>query len=557
MAEAEGKTSVAALTSACLSIVIGLLGMFLGLMLGMRLSNKTGEGHSSGTTPKGTEAKQSDMAIESEFCKALEDPEATEFRRQLTGGCPLTPKVGPRNMNPQLQNAELESASCVSLQAKHCSNRVYGLGGYSRSNRVMICMVGLPARGKSYITQMLIRYLHWTGFPVKSFNAGVLRRQEGMAGASANFFRSDDSNANATRERLASICMEEAISWLCEQTSACVAIFDATNTTVKRRKVIMERCRRSQGITPLFVESICDDPRILEANYNLKLGNDDYQSMDPEQARSDFLDRIAAYETRYEKICDDENDGDISYIKLFNVGQKVSMYQCAGYMTSQIGFYLSNIHISPRCIWLTRHGESTDQIKGVLGSVMDELTESGTKYCQALGSFVRSRQNQMKQDGVKEGAEMLALMATAPVHAATLRALTPCEGSQNFHAMSTSLLNELDGGDCNGMSYEQIREDFPDLWAERERNKLNFRYPGAGGESYADVIDRLKPIIIELERQRRSMVVISHLAVQRCLYAYFSGCPIDEMPYLELDMHTVYELRPGPFGTRIEAHKLG
>ena len=24
--------------------------------------------------------------------------------------------------------------------------------------------------------------------------------------------------------------------------------------------------------------------------------------------------------------------------------------------------------------------------------------------------------------------------------------------------MSTSLLNELDGGDCNGMSYEQIRE---------------------------------------------------------------------------------------------------
>ena len=30
---------------------------------------------------------------------------------------------------------------------------------YSQSNRVLLCMVGLPARGKSYITKMLMRYL--------------------------------------------------------------------------------------------------------------------------------------------------------------------------------------------------------------------------------------------------------------------------------------------------------------------------------------------------------------------------------------------------------------
>jgi 6-phosphofructo-2-kinase len=29
------------------------------------------------------------------------------------------------------------------------------------------------------------------------------------------------------------------------------------------------------------------------------------------------------------------------------------------------------------------------------------------------------------------------------------------------------------------------------------------RYPGAGGESYVDVIQRVRPIIVELERQRR------------------------------------------------------
>ena len=31
---------------------------------------------------------------------------------------------------------------------------------------------------------------------------------------------------------------------------------------------------------------------------------------------------------------------------------------------SRIGFFLSNIHIQPRCIWLTRHAESGDQLSG-------------------------------------------------------------------------------------------------------------------------------------------------------------------------------------------------
>jgi len=37
-------------------------------------------------------------------------------------------------------------------------------------------------------------------------------------------------------------------------------------------------------------------------------------------------------------------------------------------------------------------------------------------------------------------------------------------------------------------------------------------------------------------------------AVQRCLYAYFMGIPMTEIPYLELPMHVVIELTPGPFG---------
>ena len=47
---------------------------------------------------------------------------------------------------------------------------------------LVIAMVGLPARGKSYIVKMLIRYLTWIGFETEVFNVGSYRRKIGLAG---------------------------------------------------------------------------------------------------------------------------------------------------------------------------------------------------------------------------------------------------------------------------------------------------------------------------------------------------------------------------------------
>merc|ERR1739848_300392 len=114
----------------------------------------------------------------------------------------------------------------------------------------------------------------------------------------------------------------------------------------------------------------------------------------------------------------------------------------------------------------------------------------------------------------------------------------------------------MDRGDYAAISYDRIKPDHPQVWEKRQQDPLHFRYPGVGGESYSDVIGRLRPIIIELERQRRSVLVISHLAVQRCLYGYFTGCPMEDIPNLEMDMHSVVELRPGPFGCLVIATNL-
>jgi broad specificity phosphatase PhoE len=479
----------------------------------------------------------------------FDEEDATPYERQVTpNGTAFSPVARSEN-KPTSEHKLLDMG------------QVYGLGGYSQYNRVLLCMVGLPARGKSYIVKMLTRYLTWSGFPVKAFNAGNLRRHMGKAGAGADFFDKNNKEMSALRERIASQCMEEAISWLEEQAGVCVAIFDATNTTRKRRAKIVQRCGKGSGLTPVFVESICDDPEILKENYRLKLGNDDYQGMDPEKARTDFLERVRQYEEAYEAVEDEEHGEHISYIKMFNVGQKIVMHRITGYLTSQVASYLSNCHICQRSIWLTRHAETEDQLAGKLGSVREELTPNGQRYGRFVAEMLRSCKRQMLKAGETTDREVLVLLGTAAVHAATLNSLKSipddAEDRIEFKAMSTSLLNELDGGICNGMTYEQIKQAHPDIWAAREQDKLNFRYPGAGGESYADVIGRLRPIIIELERQRRSVLVISHLAVQRCLYAYFTGCPIQDTPYLELGMHTVVELRPKPLGAAVRQSGMG
>ena len=52
--------------------------------------------------------------------------------------------------------------------------------------RVVIAMVGLPARGKSYISKAIVRYLQFLGVSCKLFNAGNKRRDQGGAGAGAS-----------------------------------------------------------------------------------------------------------------------------------------------------------------------------------------------------------------------------------------------------------------------------------------------------------------------------------------------------------------------------------
>ena len=270
-----------------------------------------------------------------------------------------------------------------------------------------------------------------------------------------------------------------------------IAVFDATNTTISRRLKLANRAKK-ENVSLLFVESICDDQSVLVRNYDLKLRNDDYKNTDPEEARADFLRRVAEYEKVYEvcvwvcgerrtvstasyglndilnnlsfilsiiylyRVCldliyqtieDFEDSSNISYIKLINVGQKIIARNCQGYLPSQVAFYLQNIHIFPRKIYLTVNPErlvvrspsagfSLYALSMSEGEGSKGLSSQGRSFSSSLYDYILHEQQSSLVD---KGKEVIVLTGTSDVHYESVRVLA----ERGISAFYSPLLNEL------------------------------------------------------------------------------------------------------------------
>ncbi|XP_018354655.1 PREDICTED: 6-phosphofructo-2-kinase/fructose-2,6-bisphosphatase 1 isoform X1 [Trachymyrmex septentrionalis] len=398
----------------------------------------------------------------------------------------------------------------------------------------VIAMVGLPARGKTYISKKLCRYLNWIGINTKVFNLGEYRRHATTAYQCHEFFRPDNIKAMAIRTQCAKDALNDVCQWL-ESGDGEVAVFDATNSTVDRRQLIRDIVVRKMGFKLFFVESVCNDPEIVEQNImEVKVSSPDYANMKKEDVLADFMLRIEHYQERYQPL-DEELETDLSFMKIYNTGEKVLVHKHEGHIQSRIVYYLMNIHIVPRTIYLTRHGESLMNLEGRIGGDSD-LSERGHEYGKALADYISNQNIQ----GLRVWTSWLkrTIQTAADVKAPQER---------------WKALSEIDAGICEEMTYEEISSKYPTDFAARDQNKFSYRYPR--GESYEDLVARLEPVIMELERQG-NVLVVSHQAVIRCLLAYFLDKSADELPYLEVPLHTIMKLTPVAYGCKVEHIRL-
>jgi hypothetical protein len=152
-------------------------------------------------------------------------------------------------------------------------------------------------------------------------------------------------------------------------------------------------------MTLIFLESICDDPATIAANVALKvsMGDPDYKDTSREDAKRDFLRRIKEYEAVYETITEPH----LSYFKIINVGDQVTVCRIHGYLQSRIAFYLMNLHLKPRSIFFSRVRSGTAQAESPLNCLFISSTarasstwrgkSAGIQTCQSVDSDTQRR----------------------------------------------------------------------------------------------------------------------------------------------------------------------
>ncbi|KAK4698012.1 hypothetical protein P7C71_g144, partial [Lecanoromycetidae sp. Uapishka_2] len=537
-------------------------------------------------------------------------------------------------------------------------------------SKLVIVMVGLPARGKSYITKKIARYLNWLQHDTRIFNVGERRRvaaaapvptpsprstnrsissttaslngilkapatpsakiqingktppetphaalpmpalnldeevqplqslsseengtanshpvphhsAEPMDPQTAEFFDPNNEKAAHIRDDIAMATLDELLDYILDRGGS-VGIFDATNSTLERRKMVMQRIKDRAGpeLGVLFLESLCIDETILESNMRLKLSGPDYKDQDPVTALEDFKKRVALYEQKYVPLGLYEEKNNMPYVSMIDVGRKVVAHQVGGFLSAQLVSYLLNFNLAARQIWITRHGESVDNVNGKIGGDSD-LSGYGHAYARALTAFTKHERqvwdihqrdkalsthfppqegdttppnpdyNHGEEDGVNASKSFCVWTSMLKRSIQTAQYFD----EDDFDIKQMRMLDELNAGNMEGLTYEEIMTKHAYEYQLRKGDKLNYRYPGAGGEGYLDIINRLRPVIVEVERMTDHVLLVGHRSVARVLLAYFMGLKREDVADLDVPLGMLYMLEPKPYGVDFKAYK--
>ncbi len=223
-----------------------------------------------------------------------------------------------------------------------------------------------------------------------------------------------------------------------------------------------------------------------------------------------------------------------------------------------------NLHTLPRTLYFTRHGQSEYNLLGKIGGDSG-LSHNGQEYARRLAKFAKETIATETKivDGKEVKIEVPARLWTSTLVRTkeTAQHIEHNEFEQTWDNGDTGMwrqfrqnerrnLDELYAGICDGMTYKEISEIYPEEFQARQTDKLAYRYPR--GESYMDVTLRLEPLAHDLERTREPLLIVAHQGILRILYAYFMGLSREEAPYVKIPLNHVIILTPHAYGCHEE-----
>lgn len=174
---------------------------------------------------------------------------------------------------------------------------------------------------------------------------------------------------------------------------------------------------------------------------------------------------------------------------------------------------------------LVRHAEPTEDARGRCYGRLDiELSESGREQCRRLAAQL--------------SGEPVAAIVCSP----RLRARDTADAIAEPHRLPVTVLDqlrELDFGELEGRTYEEIAASRPELYERWMTEPTTLRFPG--GEGYADLHARVADAVAQLRAtyDDRMVVAVTHGGVVRAVLAEALGMPHDRIFRLAVDTASI------------------
>jgi len=380
-------------------------------------------------------------------------------------------------------------------------------------------MVGLPAMGKSTVASKLKESFEGEGIAVEIFNNGDLRRAMLKENTSRpDFYDPDNQDGASKRERIALINIDRAKDFLSGPGQ--VAILDATNVSRKRRR-ITEAILNDHPI--LFIECVNEDPEMLSASITRKARLSEFAHLSPAEAYKSFEKRISYYKHIYTPLAEEEN-----FLVLDSLNNRILSERVSGSLPHFVKVRDLLVSDWVKNLFLLRHGETFHNLEERIGGDSG-LTDKGRAQAQALARHFRTLQLPYVFTSCKRR---------------TLETARPITNMQDrCQIISLIEFDEIDAGQCDGMRYEEIREQLPDVDQARAADKYNYVYPG--GEGYATLKERVDRGIkkaLYLSGNSDNIMIVGHQAVNRMILSHFLYRRTEDVPYIYIPQDRYFHI---------------
>ena len=187
-------------------------------------------------------------------------------------------------------------------------------------------------------------------------------------------------------------------------------------------------------------------------------------------------------------------------------------------MSNQLGTYdIQRNTYSGQTIFLMRHGQTDSSgPERYIGRTDIPLDATGREQArQWAGRFSEKPPARIISSNLTRSIETASIIASA--------CGTPMEEIAAF--------SEIDLGQWEGRTLEEIRTNHPAEFAERGKDLAGYRPPG--GESFGDLQGRCLPVFNELvEQTQGDLLIVGHAGVNRVLLCHILEMPLSHLFWL-------------------------